>query len=112
METKDKVKLANGSEAEVIIKAIGYTSRNNVFKMAVKTGMTGGAASGSFDMFELQNAACRKFVVGVVPNSISWDEGSPIEVLYSEGDRLFEKYFMEAFNMGDNSKNSKQTSEK
>ena len=101
METKDKVKLIDNTEVEVTIVQPGYIERNEVFRTAIKTGMTGGAASGEFDMFRLQSECIKRFVKGIDINKLHW----------SSGDYLFEKYFMEAFNMGDNSKNSKVTSE-
>ena len=101
-EIKDKVKLNDGTEVEVTIIQPGYLERNEVFRVAIQTGMTGGTASGSFDMFRLQSEAIKRFVKGVDVNKIHW----------KSGDYLFNKYFIEAFNMGDDSGNSKETSEK
>jgi len=100
-EIKDKVKLQDGTEVEVTIIEPGYVERNEVFRVSITTGMTGGAASGSFDMFRLQSEAIKRFVKGVDATKLHW----------KSGDYLFNKYFMEAFNMGDESGNSNETSE-
>ena len=101
VETKDKVTLTDGTEVEVTILDIGYIERNEVFRTAISTGMTAGAASGSFDMFRLQSEAIKRFVKGCNSDKIG----------FKSGDYLFKKYFSEAFNMGDDSGNSKEISE-
>ena len=101
MEQKDKVKLNDGTEVEVTILEPGYIERNEVFRAAIKTNMTAGTASGSFDMFVLQSEAIKRFVKGCDVNKLHW----------KSGDYLFNKYFMEAFNMGNESGNSKEISE-
>jgi hypothetical protein len=101
MEIKDKVKLVDGTEVEVTISEVGYIERNEVFRTAISTGMSGGAPSGNFDMFRLQSEAIKKFVKGVDVNRLS----------YKSGDYLFNKYLAEAFNMGDASGNSSEISE-
>lgn len=100
-EIKDKVKLQDGTEVEVTIIQPGYLERNEVFRVAIQTGMAGGTASGTFDMFRLQSEAIKRFVKGVDVNKLHW----------SAGDYIFNKYLAEAFNMGDASGNSKETSE-
>ncbi|NCD06999.1 MAG: hypothetical protein EOL97_12850 [Spirochaetia bacterium] len=101
MEIKDKVKLQDGTEVEVTIVEPGYLERNEVFRLAIQTGMSGGATNGSFDMFRLQSEAIKRFVKGCDINRLS----------YKSGDYLFNKYFQEAFNMGDASGNSSEISE-
>lgn len=101
MEQKDKVKLNDGTEVEVTIIEPGYIERNEVFRTAISTGMSGGAPTGEFDMFRLQTEAIKRFVKGCDVNKLS----------YKAGDYLFNKYFSEAFNMGDASGNSNETSE-
>jgi len=100
-EIKDKIKMQDGTEQEVTIVEPGYIERNEVFRVSIQTGMAGGSATGSFDMFRLQSECIKRFVKGVDVNKIHW----------KGGDYLFNKYFMEAFNMGDASGNSNETSE-
>jgi len=111
MEIKDKVELNNGEEVEVIIKRPGYHARNDVFRAAIQTGMTAGAPSGSFDMFRLQSETIKRFVKPVIANSISSNPDDDTAIYCLSGDKIFQKYFSEAFNMGDASGNLNETSE-
>lgn len=100
IEKTEEVKLVNGETATITILPVGYIARNEVFRTAIKTGMSGQSTSGTFDIFLLQSEAIKRFTKGVNPDLLDYDEG----------DRIFNKHFARAFNMGDEVGNANPTS--
>lgn len=97
---EETVQLTNGETATITILPVGYIGRNEVFRAAIKTGMSGNSTSGSFDIFLLQSEALKRFTKGVNVDLLT----------YEEGDRLFNTHFAKAFNMGDDEGNASPTS--
>ena len=97
----EKVKLIDGTEKEVQIAPLTYRMRNEIMSQCAKTSYGSGSQSADIDLFKLQTLSIERCLKGADLNMLQ----------ISEGDRIFNTYCAQAFNMGSDSKNSETTSE-